>query len=271
MNIGFLITARLKSTRLPKKVMLPLNGYTVIERVIQRAKKVVKPGKVVLCTSNYHQDLPLIETAVRNNIYYFNGHPDDVLQRLTDASDLFGFDFFIGITADNPLFSINHAIQIIKIVKQDNSLDYIYTSGMPIGANIYGINFKALKTVCAVKEQTDTEIWGYLINRPEIFKIKEIKAESKYIRPHYRLTLDEIEDYRLIKTVYNNFEKDSVVSVLESYDFLDRNPDIATMNRDVIQIDLDDSVKKKIDKFFITNKEDILRIKKELYNASQKY
>ena len=40
MKIGFLITARLKSTRLKLKILKPLNGYSVIERVIQRSKEV---------------------------------------------------------------------------------------------------------------------------------------------------------------------------------------------------------------------------------------
>ena len=39
--------------------------------------------------------------------------------------------------------------------------------------NIYGINVKALETVCAVKKQIDTEIWGPLVNRSEIFNINE--------------------------------------------------------------------------------------------------
>ena len=133
MNIGFLITARLKSTRLPKKVLLPLNGYTVIERVIKRAKQVVEPDKVVLCTSTDHEDFPLVETAIKNKIYYFNGHPDDVLQRLMDAAKLFGFDFFMGITADNPLFSIEYAKQIKGIMQNDSSFDYLFTSNLPIG------------------------------------------------------------------------------------------------------------------------------------------
>ena len=38
MNIGFLITARLKSKRLKFKILKSLNGYSVIERIIQRAK-----------------------------------------------------------------------------------------------------------------------------------------------------------------------------------------------------------------------------------------
>ncbi len=70
MKIGFLITARLKSKRLPKKLLLPLNGYSVIERVIQRAKKVVDPENIILCTSTFNQDLPLTIKATNNNIFY---------------------------------------------------------------------------------------------------------------------------------------------------------------------------------------------------------
>lgn len=265
MNIGFLITVRLKSTRLRKKVLLPLNGYTVIERIIQRAKKVVDPEKVILCTSTNHHDLPLIDTAVRNNIFYFNGHPDDVLQRLLDAAEFFGFDFFIGITADNPLFSIQHSNTIKDILINDPSLDYVFTSGMPIGINIYGVKVKALKTICVVKEQIDTEIWGPLINRPEIFKIKELRAKRDYIRENYRLTLDEDADYKVINSVYNNFKSDEVIDVLKAYDFLDKNPAVYKINENVIQKSLNKSVLSKIDGYYKKEKLAILKIKSSIY------
>jgi len=265
MKIGFLITVRLKSTRLPKKVLLPLNGFTVIDRVIQRAKMVVEPKKVVLCTSTLHQDLPLVDTAVRNNIYYFNGHPDDVLKRLLDASDLFGFDFFIGITADNPLFSIQHANFIKNMFSKDTSLDYVYTTGMPIGINIYGINVKALRTICTVKKQIDTEIWGPLIKRPEIFNVKELKVEQEYRKNDYRLTLDEQDDYKVINAVYNNFVSDKVIDVLEAYDFLNNNPKIARVNNHVIQKELDKSTLSKIESFFKKNRHQILKIRLGIY------
>ena len=41
---------------------------------------------------------------------------------------------------------------------KDSSLDFVYTTGMPIGINIYGLNVKALQTVCEVKKQIDTEV-----------------------------------------------------------------------------------------------------------------
>ena len=270
MNIGFLITARLKSTRLKRKILLPLNGFTVIERVIQGAKQVVEAEKVVLCTSTVHQDLPLVEKAIKNNIYYFNGHPDDVLQRLLNAAEFFGFDFFIGITADNPLFSIHHANIIKDMFNKDSSLDFVYTTGMPIGINIYGLNVKALQTVCEVKKQIDTEIWGPLINRPEIFNVEELKAEKEYVRESYRLTLDEEDDYKVFNAIYESFESDAVVDVLKAYDFLDKNPEISALNKNVIQKQLKKSTVNTIDRFYKINRTRILDLKSSIYQNYSK-
>ncbi|MFC1869494.1 cytidylyltransferase domain-containing protein [Thermodesulfobacteriota bacterium] len=265
MKIGFLITARLKSSRLNLKLLLQLNGCTVIERIIQRAKAVIECDDIVLCTSNSNQDLPLVRIAKENDIYYFNGHPDDVLQRLLDASLLFNLDYFIGITADNPLYSIYHANLLVDTVQQNPSLDFVYTDGMPIGVNIYAMNVKALKTVCAIKEQVDTEIWGYLIKRPEIFNVREIKAAQEFIRNTYRLTLDEFDDYRLFKALYNKFPKDAVIDVLDAYDVLDSNSDIARINTHVVQCDLGEDVKRAINNYYKKNRKHILKMKEEIY------
>lgn len=265
MKIGFLITARLKSSRLDLKLLLSLNGYTVIERVIQRAKLVIGCDDIVLCTSTLNQDLPLVRIAKENDIYYFNGHPDDVLQRLLDASLLLNLDYFIGITADNPLFSIYHANLLVDTVQQNPSLDFVYTSGMPIGVNIYAMNVKALKTVCAIKEQVDTEIWGYLIKRPEIFNVEEIKVSQEFIRTNYRLTLDEFDDYRLFRAMYNKFPKDAVIDVLDAYDVLDMNPDTAGINTHVVQRDMGENVKRAINNYYKKNRKHILKMKEEIY------
>jgi spore coat polysaccharide biosynthesis protein SpsF len=265
MKIGFLITARLKSSRLKLKILKPLNGFSVIERIIQRAKKVKECSDIVLCTSKLSQDLPLMRTAKKNNIYYYNGSAEDVLQRLLDAAELFEMDYFVGITADNPLFSIFHANLISDMIKSDNSIDFIFTSGLPIGANIYAININALKTVCRVKKEIDTEIWGYLINRPEIFNVKEIKVDEEYQCKDFRMTLDEIDDYKFFSELFNKFPKDSVIDLLDAYHFLKKNPKIANINSKVIQRDLDDDIKKRISKFYEDNKEKILSIKKSIY------
>jgi spore coat polysaccharide biosynthesis protein SpsF len=265
MKIGFLITARLKSTRLKFKLLKQLNGFSVVERVIQRAKEVRDCEDIILCTSRINQDLPLVKTAINNNIYYYNGSSEDVLQRMLDAAELFEMDYVIGITADNPLFSIHHANVISETIKAETNLDFIFTSGLPIGLNIYGIKTKALKTVCSIKEEIDTEIWGYLVNRPEIFNVKEIKVNDVYRRNDYRMTLDEIDDYLFFRSIYKNFPKNSVLKILDVYKYLDANPSIASLNKMVVQKDLDSVVKVRISKFYKKNKQRIIELKRQIY------
>ena len=60
MKIGFLITARLKSSRLPLKILKDLNGKPVIERIIDRAKEIQGINEIVLCTSANPQDKQII-------------------------------------------------------------------------------------------------------------------------------------------------------------------------------------------------------------------
>ena len=159
MKIGFLITARLKSTRLPLKIIKDLNGRTVIERIIDRAKQIQNISEIVICTSNNLQDKPLSDIAQKNNIRCFMGHPDDVMTRLKDAGKYYGFDCFVGITAENPLFSIQHANLIVNSFNQ-TQCDLVKIVGLPVGIATYGVKIKALEVICKIKDVVDTEIWG---------------------------------------------------------------------------------------------------------------
>ncbi len=122
MRIGFLITARLKSSRLPLKIMKDLNGKPVIQRIVERAQEIHEhlDKDIVICTSANPQDKPLIEIAEKTDVSYFLGDPDDVLKRLHDAALQHKLDYTLGITADNPLFSIEYANKIVDVIKQQH-------------------------------------------------------------------------------------------------------------------------------------------------------
>lgn len=264
MKIGFLITARLKSSRLPLKILKDLNGKTVIERVIERAREVQDISEIVLCTSTHPQDKPLVDIARKNDIYYFNGSEEDVLSRLRQAARLFGLDSFLSITADNPLFSIDYANLIIDTFKRENN-DFIKITGLPLGAAPYGIKTSAAEIVCRFKSQIDTEIWGYLLDRPDFFTVKEIKAAGRLNRPDLRLTLDYEEDYLLLNKIYNSLESTGVLNLFDAIDFLSTNPDIALLNQSCIQRDLDQNTKEIIDKEFADKRDNLLKIQAQVY------
>ena len=267
MKIGFLITARLKSTRLPKKIIKDLNGKTVIERIIDRAKEIQGLSEIVLCTSPNPQDAPLQNIAKTNNISYFLGDEDDVLQRLRDAALTFQFDYILGITADNPLFSIQYSNQIVQNIKE-NKYDFIKIQDLPFGTATYGMNVKALQTVCKVKKIIDTEIWGYLIDRPKIFNITTIQATGLLKRPHYRLTLDYQEDYTLLNHLYTNIPFTTTLDLQNVIQYLDNHPDIAQINKNCTQLDLDEKIKQKIDFYYEKNFKNIMKIKQDIYTGN---
>lgn len=264
MKLGFLITARLKSTRLPLKLLRYLNGYTVIERVIQRAKLVVECDDVVLCTSTLNQDLPLNRIALKQAISCFNGDPEDVLARLLTAAKLYSLDYVVCMTADNPLFSIYHANQISDFFRRNPQADYVYTTGLPLGLNVYGMSTNALETVCSIKEIVDTEIWGSLVNQPNTFNVHEIKPPPAF-QYNARLTLDEEDDYTVINHIYNSFSRDAVIELQDIYRVLESNTAISQTNSNIVQRSLDPKKKAEIDAFYLNNRDSIAEIKNKIY------
>ncbi len=264
MKIGFLITARLKSTRLPQKLLLDLNGKTVLERVIERCEKVSDIDEIVVCTSTNPQDKPITDIAIKNNVHYYLGSEADVLQRLSDAAKFFSLDYIINITGENPLFSMYHANLVLNQAKKEKN-DFIYIDGLPIGCAVYGIRPEALRTVCEIKKEVDTEIWGPLINQPDIFDVKKLEVIESIKEPQLRITTDYIEDYQFILSLFNKFPKNHTPDYIEIYDLLKKEPDLKKINGFRKQAQLNSSIIENINNYYLKNKTQILAVKSKHY------
>lgn len=241
MKIGFFITARLKSSRLKHKVLLDLNNKSILDRVIERCKEVKGIDGVVLCTSTDPQDSILYRNALENKVEFFAGSENDVLQRLLNAALYFGYDAFLSITADNPLFSI-YTSQIAVDWYKKESFDFIFTIGLPIGIGTYFIDTKALQVACHMKKEINTEIWGPFVNRPDFFKIGELIITNSPYNENYRLTCDYPEDYVLIRSLYSNFESNAIPSIHRIFDILRQKPALLKINSKNKQSNLNESI-----------------------------
>jgi len=235
---------------------------------VERAQEIhnISNKNIVICTSDNPQDKPLIEIAEKTDVSYFLGDPDDVLKRLHDAALDHKLDYALGITADNPLFSVEYANKIVDVIKRQHP-DFIKIQGLPFGAATWGMNVKALQTICVVKTIVDTEIWGYLIDRPELFGVVTLKADKQVNRPQYRLTLDYIEDYQLINHLYTSIPFETTLTLEKVVEYLDRHPEIAAKNASCVQFDLEPDVKKQIDCNYREHFQEIKKIKQEIYSG----
>lgn len=233
MNIGFLITARMKSTRLPQKLTLTVENREFIRWMIDRVKLSKKISKIILCTSVNLQDDVLEEIATEENVLAFRGHEDDVLQRLFEASKKYNLDYALNITADCPLVSYEYIDKIVEKYEETGA-DFIRSLDLPHGFFSYGLKIEALKKACEIKKGTNTEVWGRYFTDTGMFHVVDLKIPDTLQRPNYRLTLDYPEDYEFFKHVYNHFGTDTCKKPTKDIiDFLDQNPQVVEINKDM--------------------------------------
>ncbi len=263
MKIGFFITARLKSSRLKQKILLDINGKSVLDRVIERAKKVEGVDGVVLCTSINSQDSVLYNNAISNNIQFFAGSEDDVLERLLAAAKYYGYDAFVSITADNPLFSI-YASNIMVDMYKRNQHDFIITKGLPIGCNTYLVDTKTLRVVNFMKKHSDTEVWGPFINRSDFFNVADLQVDNSPFKDNIRITLDYPEDYKFLRNIFSNFNPESIPSLIDVFDILKTKPELLKINSSRKQLAVPIEVLAEIDKEFESNKAKAKKFAKEI-------
>ncbi|MHA1353621.1 MAG: cytidylyltransferase domain-containing protein [Candidatus Heimdallarchaeota archaeon] len=234
MKVGFLITARLKSTRLPKKLILKIKQKEMIRYMIDRLKTSDALDQIIICTSPNPQDSPLIDIAIEEGIDYYLGDEDDVIQRLSDAAENYNLDFAINISADNPLVSIDYIKRIREDFEKTNA-DHIRCMELPIGMFAYGLKPAALKKVCEIKKSTQTEVWGRYFTETGLFKVSNLKVDENHKR-NYRITLDYPEDFELFKAIFKHFGDETYKTNIDDIlGFLDNHPDISAINKDCQQ------------------------------------
>lgn len=231
MKIGFLITARLKSTRLPNKLILKINGKEIIRHMIDRLKVSKLLNNIIICTSDNPQDKSLVKIAKEEGIDYFLGDEDDVILRLYNASKEFKLDYAFNITADCPLVAIEFIDKIVNKYKESNA-DLIRCLNLPHGFYLYGLKVDAMRKVCEIKKANDTEVWGRYFTDTGLFNVLDLNIPKKYIRKDYRLTLDYPDDFEFLKKIFEYFSKNTYKTpISEIIKYLDKNPQIVEINK----------------------------------------
>ena len=230
MKIGFLITARLKSTRLPSKLTLKIREREMIRHMIDRLKECRVIDNIVLCTSDNPQDGPLVKIAAAERIECFLGDEDDVILRLYNAAKKFNLDYVINITADCPLVSIEYVEKIFEKYKETDA-DFIRCLDLPHGFYSYGLKIDAMKKVCDIKKSGKTEVWGKYFTETGLFNVVDLEVPDEY-KKDYRLTLDYPDDFKFFQNLFDHFGDDTYkTSMMKIIKYLDENPQVVDINK----------------------------------------
>lgn len=242
-RIVAIIQARMGSTRLPEKVLMPIVGKPVLWHIVHRIKNVKEIDTIVIATSDSNKDNRIAEFCEVNKIDCFRGSEEDVLDRFYKAAIKYNPDFLLRVTGDCPLVDPDLISELIKYYI-NNKFDHCgiatgagaaregFIGRFPDGLDAEIFTMSALRAAWREAEgQLYREhVTPYLWKQPGRFKIGSLISKDKdYSR--FRWTLDNQEDYELIKWIYeqlypvkNNFNMYDVLELLEkNTGILDKN------------------------------------------------
>jgi len=229
-----IIQARMSSSRLPGKVLLPLSGIPVLEHVTQRVKMSKLLNKVIIATSIDVSDNAIEEWCKNNNIEFYRGSLDDVLDRFYVAACFYGAENILRITADCPVIDFEIIDEVIEKYHKEN-YDYYGLSGeFPDGLDCTMISFFALETAWKnAKLKSEREHVGpYIEKHPDLFKIGGYEKFEKL--GHIRLTLDEPRDYKLLSYIFENlYVKDKYFRHQMILTLLNEQPNLLEINNKI--------------------------------------
>jgi len=236
MKTAAIIQARMSSTRLPGKVLLPLAGVPVLAHVVRRCQSCKTVDEVLVATSTDASDDAIQTWCGAEGVPCVRGSLNDVLDRYHQAAVASGADVVVRITADCPALDPTIVDEVVHGFHA-GGYDYYGLSGeFPDGLDCSVFAFAALERAWreASLPSEREHVGPYIEKHPELFKCgghKKFKGLA-----HHRWTLDEPRDYKFLTAVFNRLHKDGgMFLAADVLALLEREPELLALNSNIIR------------------------------------
>jgi spore coat polysaccharide biosynthesis protein SpsF len=243
------------SSRLPGKVLLDIEGATMLERVVDRTGYSKWVDRVVVATSVDPSDNPIEALCAGRGYSSYRGSTGDVLDRYYQAARMYQADVVVRITADCPLIDAGVIDQTIeaffdnRVLEQNlderldasrypwdfaaNRLPPPWKRTYPIGLDTEVCTFQALER--AWKEAREPHqrehVMPYLYEQAGRFRVLQIDHDPDY--GALRWTVDTAEDLELVRRIYEHFGGRDEFSWKEVLAIFQDHPELQTINAGV--------------------------------------
>lgn len=238
MTTLIIVQARMTSTRLPGKVLLPLAGEPMLARLVERLRRVRHADGIVIATTTNASDDPIAVLCAKLGVPCHRGSEHDVLSRYADAARLHGADVVVRITSDCPLIDPALIDQIIATYAEGGS-DYVSNTlppTWPYGMAVEVFSAAALAQAHAEATQAAERehVTPFFYWHPERYCLRNVASPVDLSQ--HRWTVDTPEDYelvrRLFETLHPTHPRFTQADVLA---LLDQHPDWPAINQHIQQ------------------------------------
>ena len=211
MKVLAITQARYGSSRLPAKILKEVNGQTLLEIHLKRILQSKTISKLKIATTDEEGSKYIVDVANKVGVEYFKGSVDDVLSRFYCTAETENPDYVIRLTSDCPLIDPNIIDAVVTFAIEHPEYDYVHTDAksFPDGLDTEVMKFSAIEkahkeaNLKSEREHVTPYIWkNGTANGGSLFKTYNFpNPEGEYNANDYRITIDEPEDFEVIKNL----------------------------------------------------------------------
>jgi len=231
-NIVAIIQARMGSSRLPGKMLMPILDRPVIAWTYSRISSARNVHRAVVATSDSIEDDPLAKWCETNDIEVFRGDRTDVLDRFHKCAELFKATHIVRVTGDAPFIIPDLIDSVVELYLSDESVDYATNAEPMTFPDGMSIEFFTKDTLEHAWKESDLpshreHVTPYVRFHPERFKHSVLRSTPDL--SHFRLTVDyrnDIEGLNELALILSEHGKLDDFNLRDLIKILEENPSI---------------------------------------------
>jgi spore coat polysaccharide biosynthesis protein SpsF (cytidylyltransferase family) len=236
-KITAVIQARLGSTRLPGKTMMMLEDEPLLGHLAKRIRAAHNVNDIIIATTVEKRDDAIVEFAVNNNLKYYRGSEDDVLDRFYNTCVEFDVDTIVRVTPDCPLLD-PRIVDLVVSKYMEGNYDYVSNVIIPTfpdGLDTEVFSFHSLEKAWHEAELLSERehVTAYIVKHPDKFSMFNVKRDGEDLA-WMRWTVDTPKDFEFIKEIFSNISnKNGIFFSEDVIDVLNKKPELLEINTDI--------------------------------------
>lgn len=221
------LQARLSSSRLPGKVLMPVGGMPMICFMIERLRRARSIDRLVLATSAEPSDDDLAEAVAACGIEVVRGPLDDVLARFALALERYPADIVVRLTGDCPLIDPALVDRVVECVASgraayaSNCIPPTYPDGLDCEAFRADLLERAASEARLPSEREHVTPW---IRTAAADQSEPVRCSADL--SSLRWTVDYADDLELVRRMVDHLGADApgadLFDLLRAYDAVEK-------------------------------------------------
>jgi spore coat polysaccharide biosynthesis protein SpsF len=232
------IQARMRSTRLPGKVLMPLGGRPVLGHIVNRLRRARTVGEIAITTSNDSADDAVVRFGAAAGVPVFRGQEDDVLGRFEIAARALQPDIIVRVTGDSPLIDPELVDFLVGEMARTGGDFLVLEDGVKcIQEGVDPFSRRALEVLLSEARGdpiAQEHVTGWMKAHPERVRVARIAIDPAYAFSGARLSIDTPADLAFYAALAERVDL-ATVSLKEIAALLRREPWLLAINAHVHQ------------------------------------